>query len=88
MTVSFDSVTHSCQCDLCLVTLNYLKANIPVSYAHCDRHKLFFVEYEFSLQCNTEGFCCGNPYKEEILLKVSLIAQLPGISFPLKSTSC
>jgi hypothetical protein len=55
--------------------LNYLKANIPVSYAHSDRHKLFFVVYEFSVQCNKEGFCCGNPYKEEILLKVSLIGQ-------------
>ena len=43
----------------------------------------FFVVYEFSVQCNTEGFCCGNPYKKEILLKVSLIAQsLPGILFP------
>jgi hypothetical protein len=32
--------------------------------------------YEFTVQCNTEDFCCGNPYKKEFLLKVSLIVKL------------
>jgi hypothetical protein len=56
MTLSFGSVTHSCKCDLCVIALNYVKASIPLSYAHCDRHKLFLLCMSFQCHVHTEGF--------------------------------